>query len=486
MRLVLAARLSQLVRGSETGIDTQDEDARDWALRTGHTIVAVAADDISGTVSPFKRKGLGPWLTDPNRLAMYDGILITKIDRLTRERDWGIRQWAEENGKKILCVSPELEWPPPPGDTTTALQWDLLVNIAASEWTNTSQRYKRMLKAKRDQGYFTGKRPYGYRIIKVDGGKALEPDPVTAPIVRGMFKRYLEGRSLRQIADWLTSSAIPLPQEGGRTRPDLRWSAQTVRNILSNPASAGRIQANGVTVHRAPEPLVKMDNFLKVQEIMAARAHHGAPNETTALLTSILNCLNNHPMYRLRAHATKAGPGRFYYYCRECPKGNRPFIWCDEMDAIVNEAVLELGDEPHIITTVIPGDTYGEEIKAIKEEISKLDPEDDEFDTHLASRRAEIQHLRALPRKPAEITTKLDRTPTGEIRTAGDVWKALDTAGKRQWLLARRPSGWLEDQSGEIGAKVQVLGPCDSETGVFPVDIDLGEFTESFEALRRL
>ena len=165
MRLLLAARLSQLTRGGETGIDTQDEDAREWAPRNGHTIVGVAADDISGRVSPFKRKDLGPWLTDPNRIAMYDGILVTKIDRLTRKRDWGIREWAEANNKKILVVSPEMVWPPPSGDTTTAMQWDMLVNIAASEWTNTSERYKRALKSRRDQGHFTGKRPYGYRIV---------------------------------------------------------------------------------------------------------------------------------------------------------------------------------------------------------------------------------------------------------------------------------------------------------------------------------
>src|ERR1700750_35218 len=217
MRLVLAPRLSQLSRVGETGIDTQDEDARLWAERNGHTIVGVCADDISGVISPFKRKELGPWLTDPDRLQMYDGILATKMDRYTRSRDWGIRQWAEKHGKKLLIVSPELVWPPEPSDATTPIIWDNLVNIAISEWQNTSQRYRRMLKRKRDQGYFTGKRPYGYRIVAVEGGKILEPDPVTAPIVRGMANRYDEDDwSLRQIADWLTKSAIVPSQNGNR------------------------------------------------------------------------------------------------------------------------------------------------------------------------------------------------------------------------------------------------------------------------------
>ena len=111
MRLLLAARLSQLAKG-QTGIDTQDEDARRWAQEHGHTIVATAADRISGRVPPAQRRNLGPWLSEPARVATYDGILVSKIDRLTRKRDWDIRQWAEENGKKILVVQPELMWPP--------------------------------------------------------------------------------------------------------------------------------------------------------------------------------------------------------------------------------------------------------------------------------------------------------------------------------------------------------------------------------------
>src|SRR5579859_5869314 len=150
MRLLLAARLSQLARG-QTGMDTQDDDARAWAVGKGHTVVAAVADRISGRVSPLNRKNLGAWLNEPARIALYDGILVAKIDRLTRKRDWDIRQWAEEHGKKILVVSPELEWPPKPGDIATPIIWDDLVNLAVSEWENTSQRYRRMQKALRDQ-----------------------------------------------------------------------------------------------------------------------------------------------------------------------------------------------------------------------------------------------------------------------------------------------------------------------------------------------
>jgi hypothetical protein len=48
VRLVLAARLSQNHDG-QTGIETQDQDARAWAERNGYEIIAVAADTPSRT-----------------------------------------------------------------------------------------------------------------------------------------------------------------------------------------------------------------------------------------------------------------------------------------------------------------------------------------------------------------------------------------------------------------------------------------------------
>jgi hypothetical protein len=71
LRLLLAARSSRKPRkdanGEPTrdeglGIQTQDELARKWAEREGHVIVDVAADTASGSVPPWDRKKLRPWV----------------------------------------------------------------------------------------------------------------------------------------------------------------------------------------------------------------------------------------------------------------------------------------------------------------------------------------------------------------------------------------------------------------------------------------
>jgi DNA invertase Pin-like site-specific DNA recombinase len=428
-------------------------------------------------VSPFDRKNLGPWLTDPGRMLMYDGILVTKIDRLTRKRDWDIRRWAEDHDKKILVVFPELMWPPPPGDIITPIQWDLLVGRAAGEWTNKSQRYKRMLKAKRDQGYFTGSRPYPYEIVKVEGGKKLVPHPVRAAITRDMAKEYISGTSYQRIADSLTERQIELPREGGRSRKTPgRWTAQTVKGILTSPSVIGRIQVEGRTVHRA-EPIISVEEYNLIQKISKEKSRRRAVPFETAMLTSILTCRRGHAMYRMKAHPTKALPeGRLYYYCTACPKGDRQFIWCQKIDDAVDEAVLSMTDMEHVETIVKPGDTYGEEIRLIKKEIAAADPEDEGWQAHVDGLRAEIERLRNLPRKEAEVI----HSASGE--SVAVVWDRLTPAEKRQWLLARRGSEWLP---GQERAKVQALGR-DPETGLLILDIDIGEFTESLIALRNL
>ena len=58
-------------------------------------------------------------------------------------------------------------------------------------------RYRRMHKALIDQAFFVGKKPYGYEIVLVEGTehKTLQPHPVTAAVVRSIFKLYLKRRN---------------------------------------------------------------------------------------------------------------------------------------------------------------------------------------------------------------------------------------------------------------------------------------------------
>jgi hypothetical protein len=491
MKLILAARLSQTAKG-QTGIDTQDEDARYWASDGGHQIVATVADRKSGTAAMWDRPNLRPWVTDPELMALYDGIVAAKQDRLSRA-DWSdearIRLWAEEHGKTLFIVDRNLQWPPRDADDRE--RWNNGAEQARREWENTSKRYRRAQTYLRSQAFFVGKKPYGFRIVTVPGSgrtpegdhKTLEPDPATGPIVQGMAKRYLDGQSFRQISDWLVSESIPVPQqpkdENGDRKEGNGWTAQAVRRILSNPAIAGRVQTKGKTVLRVTE-LISMEQFQQIQILKKSRATRGTAQET-ALLTGILVCKDGKPMYRLQGRKIPSVPDGLYYYCSAeiCQKGNRMLVPLADMDAAVNDAVAEIEDQRHLVIKTTPPDDHSNEVQQIKREISELHPEATtyDYDTELAKRRAEIARLRELDRTEDK---PLKKVPQEDGKTVGEVWKPLDTTGRRRWLLARKGSNMLP---GQDRVRVQVKA---REMGVWVTDVDLGEYTDAAYSLTTL
>lgn len=245
-----------------------------------------------------------------------------------------------------------------------------------------------------------------------------------------MARRYLDGQSLRQISEWLTSEAIPAPQPP-KDREGKGWTDQAVRRILRNPAMIGQIKVNGRTYMRV-EQLIPVEDYKRILQIMSSRpSHRGKREGTTALLTGLLYCPNGHAMYRIAGRVRPSVPDGLYYYCRECPKGERLLIPLQQMDERVSKEVMEHADEPYFITEVTPGDDYADEIEQVKQDIRDLDPEAHDYEPQLATLRGELKRLRALPNKPAEIKHRADG------RKIGQVWESLETtAEQRKFLIS--------------------------------------------------
>ena len=68
--------------------------------------------DTSGSVSPFDREDLGPWLTDPAKIGQWDALIVHKLDRLTRSMvDFiALLDWCRENGKTVISVSESFDF----------------------------------------------------------------------------------------------------------------------------------------------------------------------------------------------------------------------------------------------------------------------------------------------------------------------------------------------------------------------------------------
>lgn len=439
MRLLLAARLSRIAEG-QTGIETQDQYTREWAERSGHTIVHVAADKKTGTSQPWERKNLRPWVTEPDKLGQYDAVVAHRLDRLSRgddESTSAIEDWARRNGK-LLLTEDGLVYPCEGAD---GIRWDVAKRIAHEEWLKTSERYRRMQAHLRDNKFLVGDKPFGYRIICAEGcdpevkdcghHKTLGKDPATAPYALAMAQKYVDGWSLPDLCRWLDAEGVA-PRHGGQ------WWPTGVRAILSNEALIGKRRHKGGSVYMRFAPILDEPTWVKLQDRLKDNPRRSVTS-APGLLTGLIHCglcgrlMHNKLVYTARKDGSKSYLK--YYRCDGSPRERstcRNMIRQDFADESLSLWVVEvIGRAQLLERKTTPGSGHDEDIRDVKQDIRELDVEAADYDTRLSSLRSELARLKSLPAEPAKTTER----PTG--LTVAQYWDALaGEEAKRRFLLA--------------------------------------------------
>ena len=103
--------------------------------------------------------------------------------------------------------------------------------------------------------------PLGYDLAE---GR-LVPNQREAPLVREMFTRCGEGRTLEEIAAGLNEDRY-------RTKRDTEWTPVKVYRILHNPVYAGFLRWDGIVRRAEHEPVVTVDVFNAAQKGLRSRA----------------------------------------------------------------------------------------------------------------------------------------------------------------------------------------------------------------------
>jgi hypothetical protein len=442
--VIIAARLSQKTKGrKQTGIESQDEDAREWGKEQGHSVVATVADHASGTKAMAQRKELGPWVTDPELMAKYQGIVAAKQDRLSRA-DWRdeaeLRMWAENNGKTLFIVDRDLRWPPRDDShhDDDVTNWNRGAEEAHREWNNTSNRYKRMHKTHVEHNELTGRPPYGYRVAGIDCGKSpcrcwesgtedgktlaiYEPE---AKVIREARDRYLKGESTASICADFNARGIPSPMWHGE--PGKRWIDTTLGRLLRNPATAGRrMNKAGKTILTYPGILTWKEHE-ELEARLNARAYRkGISPFNVTLLTGILFDVNGHPMYR-----TPSRNRAPQYMCRKGCGVSAPLAEIDELTAQGIQKIF--GSYALMVRRDIPGGNHFEEIARLRQDRKELDDLADDYMERNAAITAEI---RQLAKEDQENPQPGETKWIPSDQTIAEHWLSLDTPKRHDWLV---------------------------------------------------
>lgn len=424
MRVLVAARLSQLADG-QTGLDTQDAEARSWALANGHEIVHVAADRKSGRSQPWDRENLKPWVTEPDKIALYDAVVASRLDRLSRgdkRSTNAIEAWAHQHGKRLLTTDGLVF----PCEGSDGIRWDLAARLAHQEWLTTSERYRRMQGYLRDQGKLVGRPPWGLEVAPAEGGhKTLVPSEEGREYVPRIYERVIAGDSLGDIARWLET-------ETGRA-----WWPSVLAGMIKNPAYRGHRQdASGRTILRC-EPLVSAATWRAANEALAGRPKRGpAVAANKAMLSGAIYCGSpdctagpDSPMYRIWCGSAH------YYRCSGRGTNRRgcgTMVRLETADRVFDGFASAIWAGVRVtVTSVIPGTDHAAELEEVADEIRQLalrDLDDAEYDAELARLRTERDRLRSLPVTPDSV----QETELSE--SYADRWEAAPVAQRGAWL----------------------------------------------------
>lgn len=203
-------------------------------------------------------------------------------------------------------------------------------------------------------------------------------DPAGAEVVKRIYREYLEGGSLLQIARGLEADGILTA--AGKSK----WRPETLRKILQNEKYIGdallqktytvdflnkkRVQNNGIVpqyyVENSHEPIIPRDLYMQVQEEMARRAnlHSGAKRKKRVYsskyaLSSIVYCPKCGEIYRRIAWNNRGKHSVVWRCCTRVEHGpdqcDAPTIQESDLQAAVVKAInLTLGNRSAMITVL--------------------------------------------------------------------------------------------------------------------------------------
>ncbi len=201
---------------SGLGLEAQREKIESYCSLYDLNLLQIIQDSCSG--KNLNRAGLTTILK-MLRSGEADGIVIAKLDRLTRSvKDMGTlleTYFAEKNSMHVVAEQI---------DTSSAsgrMVLNILISVAQWERETIGERTKDALQAKRSRGEKTGGSvPYGYN----SEGGMLVPNIQEQKVIRTIQNLRHNGFSYQKIANKLN-------QEGYLTKSGCEWKYKIVRKV---------------------------------------------------------------------------------------------------------------------------------------------------------------------------------------------------------------------------------------------------------------
>lgn len=327
-------------------------------VHEGWTLVQDRYDDPAYSGGNMERPALKRLMEDVKE-GKVQMVVVYKIDRLSRSlMDFAtLARLFEQHGASFTSVTEQFST----ANAIGRLHLNMILSFAQFEREIASERIRDKVAASKRKGMWMGGHPpLGYDVVE----RKLIVNPAEAEVVRGMFKRFLEVRSLLQLAHELKEAGVMSKgciSKRGKVVEPKALTTSVIHHILRNHVYVGKIHHKGEFFGGQHEPIVPQELWQQVQDSFktlpprkAGRSPKGAHNSVLSGLVFCKCCKS------AMCHTyTRKKQGRMYRYFTSsavrrgasdhCAVGT---VAAPELEQMVLGQIRALFRQPEAITEV--------------------------------------------------------------------------------------------------------------------------------------
>ena len=287
----------------EESIEGQLRECLAYAERSGITIIGNYIDRAM-SARTADRPDFQRMIADSEK-QLFDVILVWKLDRFSRDRydSATYKHILKRNGVKVVSATENIS-DSPEGILLESLL-EGLSEYYSAELSVKIQRgqMENAMKGKNNGGTV----PLGLR--KGPDG-VMELDPITAPIVQEIFRRYDDGETLKGIV-------ASLNERGIRTSKGKPFRIGSLGTVLKNRKYIGEYRYGKIVIPDKLPAIIDEELFNRVQQRLEVNRHAPAhaKAEEEYLLTTKLFCGRCGRMLVGESGRSRNGEVHHYYKC---------------------------------------------------------------------------------------------------------------------------------------------------------------------------
>lgn len=311
-------------------------------------------------------------MIEDSKKKQFQFVLVYQLDRFARNRYDSATNKAKlkKNGVRVLSARENIT-----DDASGILVEGVLESMAEYYSAELSQKIKRGLALSAEKCLYTGggTPALGY---KVNPDKTFAIDESAADTVRLIYRMYADGKTFKNITDYLNERKI-------LTAYKKPFNKNSLQHILTNKRYIGIYTFRGKETPNGMPRIVSDELFYEVQRKMAQNKKAPASSRAKEeyILTTRLFCGHCREMMTGTSGTSGTGETYYYYACKNVRSGNchkkavrKQYI----EDLVVNKCRELLTDErideiANKCAEVFEKENTGSEIERLRRKIASVD-----------------------------------------------------------------------------------------------------------------